>query len=350
VSRILRVAVSSIGTEQPLKELGIDSLMAHELFTRIESSFGIKLPLAVLIEAPTIAQLARTICEHSYESSWSPLVEIQTGGSKPPFYCIHGHRGNVIGFKELSDRMGHDIPFYALQAKGMNESGYEVGTFEQIAEVYLREIQAVQPKGPYYLGGFCMGGAIAYHIAQLLRKQNEEVALLALIESAHPHFAKLRQRSGRLFRNVWSIYERFEYEFGNLRLLNAKDKILYTDKKIRALKNVLQVSVEKTAEKLAALLHFKIPHSKSYELDHLNSSYLSAYLNFVPTPYQGKTLVFTAEKQAKGIEADDTLGWGDLIDGDLEVVKTPGHYINLFTEPGIDTIANCLKEIIEKDR
>jgi NADPH:quinone reductase-like Zn-dependent oxidoreductase/thioesterase domain-containing protein/acyl carrier protein len=346
VSRLLRLPLSSISITLPLKELGIDSLMAHELFNRVESSFGRRLPLAVLIEAPTIEQLARTICDYSYEASWSQLVEVQTGGSNPPFYCIHGHRGNILGFRELSDLIGHDTPFYALQARGMGERSFEIGTFEQIAEDYLREIQAVQPKGPYYLGGFCMGGAIAYHIAQLLQKQNEEVALLALIESAHPHFAKLRLTSGRISRIVWSIYERVDYELGNLRRLNAKEKMLYIERKIRTFKNLLQVFTERIAEMLAAPLHFNIPHSRGFELDILYDSYLRAYLNYVPGPYQGRTIVFSAEKQAHGIIEDSTLGWGDLIKGEMKVIKTPGHYLNVLTEPGIQTIAKCLKEFI----
>jgi myxalamid-type polyketide synthase MxaB len=346
VSRLLRLPLSSISITLPLKELGIDSLMAHELFNRVESSFGRRLPLAVLIEAPTIEQLARTICDYSYEASWSQLVEVQTGGSNPPFYCIHGHRGNILGFRELSDLIGHDTPFYALQARGMGERSFEIGIFEQIAEVYLREIQAVQPKGPYYLGGFCMGGAIAYHIAQLLQKQNEEVALLALIESAHPHFAKLRLTSGRISRIVWSIYERVDYELGNLRRLNVKEKMLYIERKIRTFKNLLQVFTERIAEMLAAPLHFNIPHSRGFELDILYDSYLKAYLNYVPGPYQGRTILFSAEKQAHGIIEDSTLGWGDLIKGEMKVIKTPGHYLNVLTEPGIQTIAKCLKEFI----
>src|SRR5258708_35056715 len=52
-----------------------------------------------------------------------------------------------------------------------------------MATHYLKEIRELQPQGPYYLGGFCMGGQVAYEMAQNLRNQGEKVALLIMIDT-----------------------------------------------------------------------------------------------------------------------------------------------------------------------
>ena len=50
-----------------------------------------------------------------------------------------------------------------------------------VASRYLTEIRAVQPTGPYRLGGWCFGGVVAFEIAQQLHEQGEEVEFLALL-------------------------------------------------------------------------------------------------------------------------------------------------------------------------
>src|SRR5207237_131654 len=57
---------------------------------------------------------------------------------------------------------------------------------EEFAAQYVEDIRAVQPQGPYYLSGYCFGGVVAFEMAQQLRLQGHEVALLALFNAAHP--------------------------------------------------------------------------------------------------------------------------------------------------------------------
>jgi pimeloyl-ACP methyl ester carboxylesterase len=55
-----------------------------------------------------------------------------------------------------------------------------------MAAAYREEILSLQAVGPYYLCGNCFGGTVAFEIAQQLRQQGQEVALLALINTAFP--------------------------------------------------------------------------------------------------------------------------------------------------------------------
>ena len=75
--------------------------MAARLMHKIGQELGKTLPLAMLFESPTIEQLADALSQDGWSRYWSSLVPIQPSGSKPPFFCVHGVGGNVIGLREL---------------------------------------------------------------------------------------------------------------------------------------------------------------------------------------------------------------------------------------------------------
>src|SRR5271165_4153317 len=109
------LGMESVGADQNYFDLGGDSSLAVQLFTRIEKQFKVKLPLATLFEAPTINELARVVREETTATSangWSPLVAIQPNGVRPVFFCMHGAGGNVLIYRELAKHLGTDQPFY----------------------------------------------------------------------------------------------------------------------------------------------------------------------------------------------------------------------------------------------
>ena len=108
-------------------ELGGHSLLAVRLMSRIEQVFGKKIPLSVLFKAPTIESLSAVLRQETDGSSWSPLVPIQSHGSKRPFFCVHAVSGNVLCYRTLAHHLGPQRPFYALQARGL-EDGQEPQT------------------------------------------------------------------------------------------------------------------------------------------------------------------------------------------------------------------------------
>ncbi len=177
------LGLDSIALDQNYFDLGGDSALAVHLFTQIEKIFGVKLPLATLFEAPTIAELAQILSRETSPAGWSPLVAIQTAGSRPPFFCVHGAGGNVLIYRDLARRLGANQPFYGLQALGLDGSCQPLTRIEDMATLYLKQMREVQPHGPYFLGGYCSGGTIAFEIAQQILAQGERVALLAMFDT-----------------------------------------------------------------------------------------------------------------------------------------------------------------------
>ncbi|HEV7515840.1 MAG TPA: amino acid adenylation domain-containing protein, partial [Thermoanaerobaculia bacterium] len=116
---------------------------------------------------------------------FSPLVPIQPRGTERPLYLVHPVGGNVLCYAELARRLGEDQPVYGLQSLGLSGSAPQE-TVAEMAASYVAAVKAAQPEGPYRLGGWSIGGVLAYEMARQLRESGAEVELLALFDSLAP--------------------------------------------------------------------------------------------------------------------------------------------------------------------
>ncbi len=180
------LGINNIGIQENFFELGGHSLLAVSLINRIEQKLDKRLPLTSLFQNGTIASLAQLLAQETTQPASSPLIAIQSQGDKTPFFAVHPIGGNVLCYADLARNLGTEQPFYGLQALGLNETEKPLSSIKEMAMVYIEAIQTIQASGPYYLGGWSMGGVIAFEIAQQLLTQGQEVALLALIDSYSP--------------------------------------------------------------------------------------------------------------------------------------------------------------------
>ena len=168
--------------------LGGNSLLAICLLVCVRERFGRDLPVPVLLQAPTIEQLARILEEDAPRPGHPCLVSLHPGGCKAPLYLIHdGAGGNIFRLVALARVLGEmdpERPVWGLQAKGlMGEGGPPLETVEEMAEHYIEAIRSQQPAGPYHLGGYVMSGLIAYEMALRLHDRGEQVGLVAMIDA-----------------------------------------------------------------------------------------------------------------------------------------------------------------------
>jgi len=174
--------INPISVRDNFFEIGGHSLLAVNLIARLEQEFGQRLPLATLFRRPTIEQLAQQIREQAPAAPNPLVVPVQPNGDGRPFFCVAGGGGSVMYYYPLAMHMGQGRPFLGLQAVGLDGDCPPLDSVEALAAVQLEAIRAVQPQGPYLLGGHCFGGSVAFEIAQRLRRDGEEVALLVLID------------------------------------------------------------------------------------------------------------------------------------------------------------------------
>ena len=120
--------------------------------------------------------------EGTLQSSNS-VVPIQAGGSKLPLFVLAPGAMTVMGTARVAHSLDPEQPLYAIQPPGMGgpvPANYRV---EDIATAYMSDIQEVRPRGPYFLGGMCMGGILVLEIAQQLVAQGEKVELLVIVDT-----------------------------------------------------------------------------------------------------------------------------------------------------------------------
>jgi amino acid adenylation domain-containing protein len=179
------LGVQVAGATDNFFELGGDSFSAIELAAAIEARLGYEMPLASLFEKPTIATLAEELRDRTRAPAdlGRHLVCIKDGTRATALFLVAGGRGGRAELAicaKLAARLdpGERV-FGVLPPRGG-------ATLEAIAAGCVREVQRIQPKGPYRLGGECTGGLVAYEMAQQLCAAGERVELLLLIDTWCP--------------------------------------------------------------------------------------------------------------------------------------------------------------------
>ena len=160
-------------------ELGGSHEQAATMLSHIEAQFDTRLPLATLYKDPTVRGLAAALRKDDWGTQWVSMVAVSPDGQRRPFFCIHGDPS------ALAPYIHPDQPYYWLHhAQDGSLVGY--ATVEEIAHDHIKEIRAVQPHGPYLLGGFSFGGVLAFEVARRLCEDGQQVDMLALFDPPRP--------------------------------------------------------------------------------------------------------------------------------------------------------------------
>lgn len=338
------LGVQPIGVTDNFFELGGHSLLAVRVFTQIEKTLGKKLPLATLFRAPTIEEIARVVRDDNQTKSWSTIVDIQPKGSKPPFFWIHTLGGDGGGgffyYRKLAELLGPDQPSFGIR------SPQEPFTrIEEMARFYVKEIRKFQPEGPYYLGGFCFGGNVAYEMAQQLTAAGEKIGLLVMLESSPPNICH---------KQSWSATAA-KYSLENI-VENVKDFVNVShDEKMAMLKTKSKRLTQKLKKRIAPAQE-STPVALNQILD--LSTYPEGYVTYAethwealthyhPQPYTGEITLFRAKKQGLS-NFTHTLGWDTLAEEGVQVTVVPGTHESMLQEPNVQIVAAKLRALLDQ--
>lgn len=342
--------IQPIGVRDNFFELGGHSLLAVKLFTQIQKLTGKNLPLVTLFQAPTIEQLAEILRKEGWKAPWHCLVPIKPDGSKPPFFCVHGVGGNVVEYYDLAKHVEPDQPFYGIQAIGLDGSPQsEAITLERTAAIYLQEVRAFQPKGPYYLGGSSFGGLVAYEMAQQLVAAGEQVALLAMFDAGGPGYPQYLPSGSAWQQRIARWKHRFSLHWDNILVANGKERFDYICGKAwkwargKVMWQVwtAQIRLRRLREEIQG---FFWPQA----FKQIKKAGKAAAAMYVPKPYVGAMTVFRAMEQPPGVVPDRELGWGKLIMGGIQVYDTPGHHGAIVRDPRARKLAEQLTDALHQ--
>jgi FkbH-like protein len=323
--RVLRI--SPIGIHDNFFDLGGDSLLAVRLLADVKAVTTRDLPLATLVEVPTIAELAERLGGDTREARWNYLVPIKSSGGRPPFYCVHGVGGNVLEFMDLARHIHADQPFYGIQAIGLSgPAPMKKFTIEEMAERYIIEIREFQTGGPYYLGGSSLGGWVAYEMARRLTAAGQAVGLVAMFDTGVPGPLQTGARSDWQKR----IY-RFNLHWQNVKVLGRGERLSYVREKTRRI-----------AERIVG--RGRMPEA----IRSVNEAGHWAASGYCPGEYSGSITLFRATEQPPWIVSERTLGWERLVKGEIQIYDTPGHHADLVRDPRARVLAQQLDDALVK--
>lgn len=306
--------VRPIGIQDSFFDLGGDSLAAVGLFTAIERTFHFDLPTDVLINAPTIEQIAAILSQQDKSRYKSSLVPIQPNGSLPPFFCAPGINGDPFVLRHLGYHLGPRQPFYGLRYPRKGGKRIPYATIEGIAAHYVKEILEHQPQGHYYLGGYSLGCLVAFEMAQQLLESGRQVRLLVFLD-----MQLYRSRKPGFFLKIGAreLMERY------------------------GLSQVV-LKAPKIVAKRFYLLAKRFAPDSIWPLNILDASRLARDA-YVPKAYPSRVIFLQTKENRRSREK-----WENLVAGGIESHEVPGDHLTLLKEPYVQVLAEKLKECLSE--
>ena len=332
--------IDQIGIHDDFFELGGDSLLAVQLLTRLGEVLGFSLASHSLLESPSIAKLADKVSRRDRismassgpdeQSLSSVLVEIQPGNTKEtPLFLIHPAGGHVYLYRDLANCLDSRQTVYGLQAVSNADENGNINSLETMATRYNSALRTVQPEGPYYLGGASLGGLVAFEMAQQLRADGKQIAMLAAIDTPIPTRvqADILRDDADILAYLINADDDLAVSPDRIRQISPDERLQYFVDHGRMAKRLLP---DTSLDKLARYLR-------------IFKQNLQAMRRYRPQPYAGPILFFRArDPDAFGPKYPE-IDWIDLAVDGVKVVEVPGNHITMNFSPNVAIIANTLR-------
>lgn len=327
------LGVRPVGITTNFVDLGGHSLLAVPLLIRIKKEFGLSIPLAQLFADPTVEAMARAIEQPDRVALPSKTVPIQPGGTRHPFFMIGGDHW----FRPLAKRLGQDQPFLGISLQRYEERT-EPASFTEIGRDLAELMVESFPSGPYFLGGWCVDGAVAYEVAQHLVAKGKQVGLIVLMDTVSPPYRRLyrskRLAVARILRRILDLFRDAKRQpiVGAGRYL--RDGLVDISQQVL---RALLPRLNKTEQDQAIMQNDPDRQEFRQLLYRSEEEYVPASTN-VP-------LLLIRSRVARYQDPD--LGWKDVADGGIETVEVTGDHIGMFREPEVATLASALWKRLE---
>jgi amino acid adenylation domain-containing protein len=313
-------------------DLGGHSLLTVQLVSHVRRVLGVQLPVMSLFKEPTLKQLAEALQKQPPARAWSTIVPLQPTGNRPALFLVHSvGDGSVSCYAELASQFPPEQPLYGIQAAGLYGEEAAIDNLEAMAVKYADDIQSVQEKGPYLLGGWSAGGNIAYEVARQLTQRGETVAFLGLIDS----FASL-------FGNPMPDHADLLLAFAEKEGVIVEDQDLF-----RSLAHNEQIQYMLDAVKTQGMVIANFDASNVTRIMDVYRATVQAISTYEVQRYTGSVDLFACAKAPGRDLSAPCSGWQELIAGDFRVHAVPGGHYSVIEQPDVATLAGNLLNALD---
>jgi oxalate---CoA ligase len=323
------LGVSPIRPDDDYFALGGDSLQAIEILTEVRKVFGARLPISSLFDAPTPVQLT-SLAYEGVDPASRPLFPLSHGGEGPPLFLLPGAGANAFVFDDLLRAANLARPVYGLRLPFVGPDQIVSSSLADVAGQFVAHLVAVQPDGPYHLGGYSFGGRLAFEIARRLDESGRRVAFLGLIDTYGPGYPFPLPPWRRVLSHLRAATHPDRAE----RQRYFRERMLRLGGRVKGLTRRLVVS--------PWLDRLLVPDYIRH--DFLYHRWLSHH--YQPAAYAGRLTLFPASdvQEVVGTDfSDPYLGWGRWAAGGVEVHPVPGDHTNLLSEPHVGALGRSLR-------
>lgn len=325
---------AEVGVDDNFFELGGHSLSAVHLLDRIERAFDKSLSVATVFESPTLREFVERLDEGA-ESA--PVSFTSTPGGETPgsnVFCLHF----LSAAQRLSTYLAPDWRVVGIESPIREEliawhtRGELNLTIEELARRFLPQIQGIQPKGPYFLVGFCFAGILAFEVARQLAARGERVALLGLLDAVYPQGCK---------RRWFPALRRMAFHASRTLQLGPRYLATKVNRRIGVLRR-RRVQLRALAEKPPGWIN----RETQVQPDLPHARFLSQLLaGYGADPYANDAVLIRSVRDplSFGLDLGITSGWGRVICGDLKVLDIHCTHHDMFEVPHLSEIGLSLK-------
>lgn len=353
ISRVLK-ANTALSKNTVLTDYGLDSVMAMEIQSRLESKLDISLNPTHFQRGATIYSLSKLVNDlfikryhlvdengEELEEEQGPLVEIAAGDvEKTPLFFVHPVGGSIFRYYDVARYLGPQQPFYGLQSPAVAGIDMEFDSIEAMARYYLAAIRKRQAHGPYLLGGWSMGGIIAFEIARQLHEAGEDVDLLAIVDAIAP----TEKRKGTPLKDHVFVLKLLALDLG-ISERNLDMSFLSSLAEEDGLNYVYATAI--ATEALPSHFSYK-DFKKRTSLFRSNYGALNKY---TAKSYNGSAIIFKAEfpfNDRRHISA--ALDWDDVVAEIAQVKTLPGDHFSIMHRSHVNILATYLRSALQNVR
>lgn len=272
------------------------------------------------------------------------IVEIQPNGSEPALFLVHGVGGGMLwGYSNLAREMkGQRI--YAFKSRGRGGVA-EFPTIEEIAAQYVRDLREFQPTGPYYIGGYCFGGNVAYEMARCLLSEGCEVAPLLLFNS-WPHnstYTRHHWTPSFLAKFCWNFGTRMKHQVrqGARRPCDyLRWRTAWVCKRARSLVS------QNVDDSVGFQNSIELAPGREQERK-LWRTHVRAWAQYIPKGYPGDIVLFRTPGHPLVCSFAPEMGWSDFVRGKITVKMCRGDHDSILDTENVAYTARQVAEVLD---